>query len=118
MLGTIEYYGEPAQVEVPTSVRQGQSFTVTIATYGGGCTEKGETKVEVEAFRAEVRSYDYDVSLPDGDCTDQLRLHEHMATLSFREVGTAEVVFYGQKKGRVASRRRASREPSTSRCAD
>ena len=98
VFGTIEYYGEPAQVEVPDLVEQGQPFTVTVMTYGGGCIEKGETKVEVEALRAEVRPYDYDTSPLNGICNDELRVHKHTATLSFGEAGTAEVVFYGLKE--------------------
>lgn len=48
-------------------------------------------------LRAEVRPYDYDTSSANG-CDDELRQHQHTATLSFGEVGTAEVVFYGQKR--------------------
>lgn len=99
VFGTLEYYGEPAQVEVPASVRHGQPFAVTVVTYGGGCIEKGETKAEVEALRAEVRPYDYDTSPVNPICDDVLRVHKHTATLSFEEAGTAEVVFYGLKEG-------------------
>lgn len=98
VFGTIEYYGEPAQVEVPGLVEQGQPFVVTVVTYGGGCIEKGETKAEVEALRAEVRPYDYDTSPVNPICNDVLRVHKHTATLSFEEAGTAEVVFYGRKE--------------------
>jgi hypothetical protein len=97
VFGTIEYYGEPAQMEVPDLVEQGQPFTVTVATYGNGCIEKGETKVE--ALRAVVRPYDYDTTPLGHDCDDMLRTYEHTATLSFEEAGTAEVVFYGLKEG-------------------
>lgn len=98
VFGTLEHYGDPAQVEVPASVRRGQPFTVTVTTYGGGCIEKGETKVEVEGLRAEVRPYDYDTSPLNGICNDELRIHKHAATLSFEEIGTAEVIFYGLKE--------------------
>jgi len=97
VFGTIEFYVEPAQVQVPGSVEQGQPFTVTVVTYGNGCIEKGETKVEVEELRAEVRPYDYNTS-SGNDCNDELRQHQHTVTLSFGETGTAEVVFFGQKK--------------------
>jgi hypothetical protein len=100
VFGTIAYYGEPAQVEVPGSVRQGQPFTMSVTTYGNSCVEKGETKVEVEALRAEVRPYDYDTSsFNGGGCDMELRAHKHMVTLSFEETGTAEVVLYGLKEG-------------------
>ncbi len=98
VFGTIEFYGETAQVEVPISAKQGQPFVVTVVTYGGGRIEKRETKVEVEALRVEVRPYDYDTTPAGGDCDDDLRYHKHTATLRFAEVGTAEVVFFGRKK--------------------
>lgn len=101
VFGTIEFYGDPVRVVVPSSVQQGQPFAVTVVTYGGGCIEKGETTVEVEALRAEVRPYDYDISpaLPaNGGCTDELNLYEHTTTVTFTEAGMAEIVFYGQKK--------------------
>lgn len=96
VFGTIEYYGEPVRVEVPDNVEQGQPFAVT--TYGNGCIEKGGTNVEVEALRAEVRPYDYDTTPLGHDCDDMLRIHEHTATLSFGEAGTAEIIFYGRKR--------------------
>ncbi len=105
VFGTIEFYGDPVRVGVPTTAELGQPFVVTVITYGGGCIEKGETKVEVEveveALRAEVRPYDYDISpaLPaNGGCTDELNLYEHTTTVTFTEAGMAEIVFYGQKK--------------------
>lgn len=58
VFGTIEFYSDPVRVVVPSSVQQGQLFVVTVVTYGGGCIEKGETDVEVEALQAEIRPYD------------------------------------------------------------
>ncbi len=99
VFGTVEFYDQPVKVVVPSSAQPGQPFAVTVVTYGGGCIEKGGTKVEVEGLRAEVRPYDYDITPVNGVCTDELRIHEHTATLSFEEMGTAEVVFFGRKKG-------------------
>ncbi len=45
--------------------------------------EQGETKVEVEALQAEVKPYDCDTTPVNGNGTDELRMHEHTATLSF-----------------------------------
>lgn len=98
IFGTLEYYDEPVQVSVPGTVRQKEPFSVAVTTYGNGCTEKGETKVEVDALRAEVRPYDYDTTPIAGDCTDNLKMHEHTVTLRFEEAGTADVIFFGYKK--------------------
>lgn len=110
VFGTIEFYGDPVRVGVPSTAEPGQPFVVTVITYGGGCIQKGETKVEVEALRAEVRPYDYDI-LPtlsaNETCTADLRYYEHTATLRFEETGTAEVVFSGRRRTRAASPRRA-----------
>lgn len=99
--GTLLFYGDPAQIEVPSDVSRGKPFTVTVVTYGGICIHKGETVVEVEASRAEVRPYDYDISstLPaNSACTADLKFHRHTAMLSFEEAGTAEVIFYGRQE--------------------
>lgn len=35
VLGAIEHYGDPVQVEMPLRVSAGEPFTVTVTTYGG-----------------------------------------------------------------------------------
>ena len=96
--GVINHYGEPVKVTVPNAAASGTPFAVTVVTYGGGCTERGEATVTVEALRAEVKPYDYDTSAPRLDCDDMLRTYEHTVALSFEEAGTAEIVFLGQKE--------------------
>ncbi len=96
--GIIDFYGEPVRVTVPGATEAGEPFAVTVVTYGGGCTEKGEATVMVEALRAEVSPYDYDTSAPQLDCDDMLRVYEHTVTVIFEETGTAEIVFLGQKE--------------------
>lgn len=95
VFGTIEYYEEPISVTVPETVTVGETFSVTVMTYGGGCIEQGETDVRLEARRAEIRPYDYNVT-PRLPCDTSLHTFEHTATVIFTEVGEAEVVFYGQ----------------------
>lgn len=96
VFGTIDYYKEPVTVTVPETAMVGEPFSVTVVTYGDGCIEKGETDVRLEPLRAEIRPYDYNVT-PGSECPDILNTHGHKATLSFTEVGEAEVVFYGQR---------------------
>lgn len=96
--GIIDYYGGPVRVTVPGAAESGKPFAVTVVTYGGGCTKKGEATVMVEALRAEVKPYDYDTSAPQLDCDDMLRVYEHTVTVSFDEAGTAEIVFLGQRE--------------------
>ncbi len=98
VFGTLEYYANPFQATVPEAAEVGKPFPVTVITYGGSCLEKGETTVEVEGLRAEVRSYDYNTTPVSGLCAGDLRLHDHTATITFAEAGEAEVVFYGLKE--------------------
>lgn len=101
VIGTIEYYGDPVQVEIPTDATRGSEFTVTVVTYGGGCVSEGETETDIDGLNVVVTPYDYDVSgqlPPNGACTDELNLFEHETTLRFDRAGTATVVIRGQRK--------------------
>ena len=71
---------------------------MTVITYGGSCLERGETAVETESLRSEIRPYDYDTTPVSGLCAGDLQLHDHTATVTFAEMGEAEVVFYGLKE--------------------
>lgn len=50
--GTISYYEGPVQLAVPDSVTHGETFSVSIATYGGSCLEQGDTRVETAGLEA------------------------------------------------------------------
>jgi hypothetical protein len=84
---------KPAQVTVPATARAGESFTVSVMTYGGGCTEQGPTRVHISGTTAEVRPYDRDTGR--NDCPANSVSYEHTATLRFDEPGTARVHVYG-----------------------
>ena len=98
VFGTLEHYDDPFQAIVPVTAEVGRPFAVTVITYGGSCLKKGETTVETEGLRAEIRSYDYEITPVNGACPDDLQFHDHTATVTFAEAGEAEVVFYGLKK--------------------
>lgn len=98
VFGTVEYYSNPFRAAVPATATTGEPFGVTVATYGGGCTEKGETAVQLEGLRAEIRLYDVDTEPATGGCADIFRTHEHTATVTFAEAGEAEITFYGLKE--------------------
>lgn len=90
VFGTVEYYGDPFQATVLTTAEVGKPFDVTVVTYSGSCLEQGETTVETEGLRAEIRPYDYNTTPVTGTC--------HTATVTFAEAGEAKVVFYGLKE--------------------
>ncbi len=103
ILGALEHYGDPVQVEIPTVVSAGEPFTVTVTTYGGGCVAKGEMEVEQSARRAVLRPYDVDIraarpsSPVPNVCTTVLLLHRHEAELRFSTPGVGEVVIWGRR---------------------
>lgn len=98
VVGIIEHFSEPVMVQLPDTVAAGEAFTATVRTYGGGCTKKGDTKVEVNDLRATVTPYDVRVESNANVCTDILNAFQHTTTLRFEKAGTAEVVVRGRKQ--------------------
>lgn len=88
----------PAQVELPTSVRVGDRFTVRVTTYGGGCTRKGDTQVSVSGSQVEVRPYDFHPRAgEDAGCTRDIRMHLHEASVWLEQPGPATVIVHGRR---------------------
>jgi hypothetical protein len=86
---------QPDSAVVPDSVAAGVGFTVAVQTSGGGCNRAGNTVVlMVDAHTAEVRPYDeYEVNPPD--CTTNILLFHHSATVQFDQTGTGIVRVIG-----------------------
>lgn len=98
VVGEIGSFSEQDAVTVPTTVTQGEPFEITVTTLGGGCTEQGDTEVDVEGLRADVTPFDIQITPPPGTgCTLIGRSFPHTATLSFAEKGSATLVFHGRK---------------------
>lgn len=88
------YFGHPAGVQVPDTVRVGVPFEVSVRTYGGGCITFGRTSVEYTAGAIHIRPYDVD-SLADV-CNDELIPFDHTAEVTVDSPGTWVVRFYGR----------------------
>ena len=98
VVGEISTFSEQDAIVVPVSVQSGASFEVTVITLGGGCTEQGETEVEVQGLSADITPYDYQLIPPPGTaCPLYGKEYRHTATLSFAEKGTAMLLFHGRK---------------------
>lgn len=97
-LGFIEYYGTPVEVTVPATVRAGEPFAVRVVTWGGGCTQAGETEVAVSGAAADVSPYNLTITGPDVACPDILRNLPHEVTLRFDTPGTATVRVHGRRE--------------------
>jgi hypothetical protein len=62
----------------PDTVEVGVEFSVYVRTYGGGCVEKGDTRVEVAGQTISVWSYDIDTGA--SVCSDVLHHFSHDAS--------------------------------------
>lgn len=97
VVGEITSFGEQDAITVPATVEQGKPFDVTVITAGGGCTEQGQTVVEVQGLQASVTPYDYEIIPIGRGCTLIGQNYPHTATLNFAEKGTATITFHGRK---------------------
>jgi carotenoid cleavage dioxygenase-like enzyme len=95
-LGFLEYHGTPVEITVPATAKAGVPFTVRVATWGGGCTAKGDTEVSVSGSTANVRPYDITATGRAAVCTDILRTLMHETTVRFDTPGTATVRVHGR----------------------
>jgi hypothetical protein len=85
---------DTAQIALPTTVNRGQSFTVTVTTFAGGCRQRSAgTEASVRGSLAVVRPYH--LLQRSGACTDDLLRIPHTAQLRFDQPGTATVQFSG-----------------------
>lgn len=94
-IGTIEFYDEPVTIETPETVAAGAEFEVLVRTFGGGCVEMGPTRVEPITGGARIVPIDSELFGENVVCTDQLKIFEHRARLSFDEPGTTLIVVRG-----------------------
>lgn len=82
-----------SQVQVPASVQAGQTFTVTVTTWGGSCRRPDAPEVFTSGLRADVTVYEmYPL---DGSCDRATRLMEHEVPLRFTRPGTATLYIRG-----------------------
>jgi hypothetical protein len=88
----------PAGVTAPDTVSAGVPFTVTVATYGGGCIRLGDTEVRVAGSVAEVRPYEWFVSAGQAiACTGDIRRLEHAASVTLPTPGRATLRLIGRQ---------------------
>lgn len=95
-LGVISFHSDPVVVEAPDTVTRGQTFAVSVRTYGGGCVSQGPTDVRVDDLRATITPFD--INSRNNVCTSELRFFQHEASIKFDRAGTATVVFRGTRR--------------------
>lgn len=83
------------EITVPATVAPGVSFTVSIQTFGGGCTRRiARTESRTEGRVAEIRPYNE--TTRSNVCTSDLLLLRHSVTLMFADPGPVTVRFIGE----------------------
>ena len=78
----------------PDTVQAGTPFEVTIRSYGGGCTQQGDTRVTANDFEALVEPFD--VTSRVEVCTKILKVFTHRASVTFAKAGTTTVRVRGR----------------------
>lgn len=101
-IGIVDHFGESEGViSAPTTVVLGEPFTVTIRTYGGGCTSVGPTRraatVEGDVL---ITPIDTTIEGPDVVCPAILKRLAHEVTLTFREIGQETIHVRGRRVAR------------------
>lgn len=97
--GILRFYGDGAEIAVPSSATAGRDFTVTVRTFGGGCTSKGWTRVDTLDAAFVLRPFDVTAEAPDLACPAILKSFEHTAELSFDAAGEGTVRILGRETG-------------------
>ena len=97
-LGTIVSFGDTAAITVPDSAGVGKSFSVSIETFGGGCTQEVDrTEHEVQDMVADITPWDWNSGALD--CPADVKLLHHEVQLSFDQPGTATIHIIGLEEG-------------------
>jgi hypothetical protein len=91
-LAWISFYSMDSVVfTVPDTVQRSVPFEVSVRSYAGGCDEKGDTELTLDAQIAEMRPFDVHHRGPDLACPDILKFFQHVAVVRFEFAGNASV---------------------------
>ena len=87
VIGTIDAGGTLERViEAPAAVSPGQSFTVTVSTFGNSCVTPAGAEVVIDGLIATITPYDV---VAGETCLDYLKSYPRALQLSFRQAGAA-----------------------------
>lgn len=87
--------GGEVDVTLPTEAAVGEPVSITVRSFGNGCFQEAETTASVDGLSAVV--VPFDSIRVDVACTEQLRVFEHVATLTFSRAGVASVAIVGRR---------------------
>lgn len=95
VLGVVRFHEEPVLVQAPDTVDVGQSFTVSVRTWGGGCVSKGPTRVSREG--SSVRIEPIDIEVVAEVCTAELLSFMHTADVTLESPGEVTLKIVGRR---------------------
>jgi hypothetical protein len=84
----------PQVIEAPAEASSGQSFTVTISTFGNSCVAAAGADVTIDGLVATITPYD--VVAAKGWCLDYLKAYPRAVQLSFAQAGAATIRVNGR----------------------
>ena len=94
--GIVKFY-DSIDIRVPGTAAVGESVTIAVVTWGGGCVSKAETVVTTSGLSVLVEPMDRVTDPgPRGACTEQLLGFDHEATVVFDQTGDATVEIRGR----------------------
>lgn len=93
-VGVIEMYPDPGRIEVPASVRRGESAVVHVTTYGTLCMSVEDTDIVTTEAGAEITPYIR--REPDG-CVLALVPLSHEAYVRFETLGAKTILVNGRR---------------------
>ena len=95
VLGTIMYFGDGPEIDVPENGRVGDAIPLTVTTYGGGCILEDTTIVAVDSLSANISPYQRIPTRP-ATCTAELNINRRALLVTFAISGRATVKIYGR----------------------
>lgn len=96
-IGFVEFMGQPVSIEVPSTVKAGEGFPVTVTTWGGGCLMKGRGRTAIARIAEGYEVTPYDRYVLDEVCPAVILREAHQAWLAFDRAGTKDVVVRGKR---------------------
>lgn len=94
MVGAIDAGGTLERViEAPSAVSRGQSFAITVSTFGNSCVSPAGADVVIDGLTATITPYDV---VAGGTCLDYLKPYPRALQLSFGQAGEAIIRVKGR----------------------
>jgi hypothetical protein len=99
-VGIVDHYGERSVLSLPSTIRAGLDFEVSLQTFGGGCLTAAGSGVRYHAMSATITPYDNnEARVGEGiGCPDILRRATHIVVLRFPLSGAATIRIEGRQE--------------------